>query len=53
MTTRAVGVVMTLAYWCVLVAILLPYAATVLAKASAGGFSPQHNRDPRAFLAGA
>lgn len=43
---------MTLAYWCVLVAIFLPYAATVLAKASAGGFSPQHNRDPRAFLAG-
>ncbi len=44
---------MTFAYWCVLAAIFLPYTATVLAKASAGGFSPKHNRDPRAFLAGA
>lgn len=44
---------MTLAYWCVLVAIFLPYVSTVLAKASAGGFTPRHNRDPRAFLADA
>lgn len=42
---------MTTAYWCVLLAILLPYIATVWAKASAGGFSPRHNQDPRAFLA--
>ena len=44
---------MTIAYWCVLVAILLPYASTVVAKASAGGFSPRHNHDPRTFLANA
>lgn len=42
---------MTVAYWCVLIAIVLPYVSTVWAKASAGGFSPHHNRDPRAFLA--
>lgn len=42
---------MTIAYWCVLIAIVLPYISTVWAKASAGGFNPQHNRDPRAFLA--
>ena len=42
---------MTTAYWCVLVAILLPYVATVWAKASAEGFDPKHNHDPRAFLA--
>lgn len=42
---------MTIAYWCVLVSILLPYISTVWAKASAGGFAPKHNHDPRAFLA--
>lgn len=42
---------MTTAYWCVLVAILLPYVATVWAKASAEGFDPKRNHDPRAFLA--
>lgn len=42
---------MTIAYWCVLVALMLPYVSTVVAKASAGGFSPKHNHDPRAFLA--
>ena len=30
---------------------MLPYVSTVVAKASAGGFSPKHNHDPRAFLA--
>jgi uncharacterized MAPEG superfamily protein len=45
------GVVMTIAYWCVLIAIALPYVSTVWAKASAGGFKPKHNHDPRAFLA--
>lgn len=42
---------MTTAYWCVLVAIFLPYMATIIAKSSAGGFTPRHNHDPRAFLA--
>jgi uncharacterized MAPEG superfamily protein len=37
---------MTLALWCVLVAGLLPYAGTVIAKAGA----PFDNRDPRAWL---
>ncbi|WP_437881992.1 MAPEG family protein [Pseudomonas sp. LRF_L74] len=43
---------MTLAYWCVLIAIFLPYVATLTAKAIAGGLAPQHNHHPRAFLAG-
>jgi uncharacterized MAPEG superfamily protein len=38
---------MTLAYWCVLSAALLPYLFTGIAK-SAGGYD---NRDPRAWLA--
>jgi uncharacterized MAPEG superfamily protein len=38
---------MTLALWCVLVAGLLPYVATVIAKAGADF----DNRDPRAWLA--
>ncbi|HLD64864.1 MAG TPA: MAPEG family protein [Pseudomonas sp.] len=42
---------MTLAYWCVLIALFLPYLGTGLAKAVGGGFSPKHNRDPRALLA--
>ena len=42
---------MTTAYWCVLVAIFLPYMATIITKSSAGGFTPRHNHDPRAFLA--
>ncbi|MDY0249767.1 MAG: MAPEG family protein [Pseudomonas sp.] len=42
---------MTIAYWCVLAAIVLPYVSTVWAKASAGGFTPKSNHDPRAFLA--
>lgn len=41
---------MTLAYWCVLVAILLPYLSSVTAKAAGGGLSPKHNHDPRALL---
>lgn len=41
---------MTLAYWCVLIAIILPYLSTATAKAVSGGFSPRHNHDPRAFL---
>jgi uncharacterized MAPEG superfamily protein len=41
---------MTLAYWCVLIALFLPYLSTVTAKAVSGGFSPRHNHDPRALL---
>lgn len=41
---------MTLAYWCVLIAIVLPYLATVTAKVVGGGFSPKYNHDPRAML---
>ncbi len=39
---------MTTALWCVLVAGLLPYAATLTAK----GGAPFDNRNPRAWLAG-
>ncbi|WP_263261330.1 MAPEG family protein [Pseudomonas sp. RIT-PI-S] len=41
---------MTVAYWCVLVAILLPYLCTVTAKAAGGRYGPNANRDPRAWL---
>ncbi|CAE6888189.1 MULTISPECIES: MAPEG family protein [Pseudomonas] len=41
---------MTIAFWCVLIALFLPYLATVSAKAASGGFSPRHNHDPRAHL---
>jgi uncharacterized MAPEG superfamily protein len=40
---------MTVAYWCVFIAILLPVAFTGLAKFSSG-FKPKHNYAPRAFL---
>jgi uncharacterized MAPEG superfamily protein len=43
---------MTLAYWCVLIALFLPYLSTITAKAVSGGFNPKYNYDPRAFLAG-
>lgn len=36
------------AYWCVLIAALLPYIWTVIAKSSGGRFD---NRDPRGWLA--
>lgn len=39
---------MTTALWCVFVAGLLPYAASVLSKAGAKGFD---NNDPRGWLA--
>lgn len=41
---------MRLALWCVLVAGLLPFVGTVLAKS--GGGRPYNNRDPRAWLEG-
>ncbi|MAC15686.1 MAG: hypothetical protein CL539_13610 [Alcanivorax sp.] len=40
---------MTLAYWCVLAAIFLPYLNTALAKFQ-GGFGPKQNHNPREFL---
>ncbi|MGQ7959772.1 MAPEG family protein [Pseudomonas sp. SP16.1] len=43
---------MTLAYWCVLIAIVLPYLATASAKFGGAGYGPRANSDPRAFLAG-
>jgi uncharacterized MAPEG superfamily protein len=39
---------MAIAYWCVLIAAILPYGFTVLAKAKPG----YDNRNPREFLAG-
>ena len=40
---------MTVALWCVLIAIFLPYVCTIVAKAT-GGFRLQDNHDPRDFL---
>jgi uncharacterized MAPEG superfamily protein len=39
---------MSLAFWCVLIAGLLPFVATVTAKAGGARFN---NRDPRSWLA--
>ena len=41
---------MTVALWCVLIAIFLPYICTGVAKFSTGKFGPRDNHDPRAFL---
>lgn len=41
---------MTLAYWCVLIAIFLPYLGTASAKFLGPGYGPRANQDPRAFL---
>ena len=41
---------MTLAYWCILIASLLPLFCSFIAKAQ-GGFQPSDNRNPRDFLA--
>jgi len=38
---------MTIAFWCVLLAALLPYLGTIIAKASGERYN---NRDPRAWL---
>ncbi|HEX4869188.1 MAG TPA: MAPEG family protein [Moraxellaceae bacterium] len=40
---------MTVAYWCVLAAILLPYAWTGVAKFTSG-FRPRDNHNPREYL---
>ncbi|WP_448981784.1 MAPEG family protein [Neisseria sicca] len=41
---------MTLAYWCILLAYLLPLFCATIAKAT-GGFKPSDNRNPCEFLA--
>ncbi|MDO5356562.1 MAG: MAPEG family protein [Conchiformibius sp.] len=41
---------MTFAYFCVLIAMLMPLACAAYAK-KVGGFTLSDNRDPRAFLA--
>lgn len=41
---------MTPAFWCVLIAIFLPYLCTGVAKFSGGKFGLRENHDPRAFL---
>ncbi|MDF3866285.1 MAPEG family protein [Pseudomonas denitrificans (nom. rej.)] len=42
---------MPVAFWCVLIAIFLPYVGTSIAKFTGGGFGPRQNHDPRTFLA--
>lgn len=42
---------MPIAFWCVLIAIFLPYLGTSIAKFTGGGFGPRQNHDPRTFLA--
>ncbi|MFJ4141789.1 MAPEG family protein [Pseudomonas sp. NPDC089734] len=41
---------MTVAFWCVLVAIMLPLICSVIAKAGGGMYTPRHNHDPRSYL---
>ena len=40
---------MNVALWCILIAIILPYVCTAVAKIS-GGYGLRHNHDPRGFL---
>ncbi|MEN1834733.1 MAPEG family protein [Pseudomonas lijiangensis] len=41
---------MTVAFWCVLIAILLPIVCAAIAKIGSGRYTNRHNRDPRSFL---
>ncbi|EIK98588.1 hypothetical protein PMM47T1_01080 [Pseudomonas sp. M47T1] len=41
---------MTVAFWCVLIAMVLPFVCTSIAKFSGGKFGPRQNHDPRTFL---
>ncbi|MHC6227757.1 MAPEG family protein [Pseudomonas sp. X10] len=41
---------MTVAFWCVLIAIFLPPLCSLTAKLSSGRFGLGQNHDPRAFL---
>jgi len=43
---------MTIAYWCVFTAILLPLLYTAIAKFSGGDYLPKNNLAPRLFLNG-
>lgn len=40
---------MTVAFWCVLIALFLPYVCTSIAKVASGRFNLRQNHDPRAF----
>jgi len=42
---------MTIAYWCVFTAILMPVMFTGIAKFAGKGYEPQDNLAPRVFLA--
>ena len=41
---------MTVAFWCVLIAIFLPYLCNGIAKFRGGNFGARQNHDPRAYL---
>lgn len=41
---------MTIAYWCVLAALVLPYLYIGYAKFTGGDFGPRQNHNPREFL---
>ncbi|MDZ5737798.1 MAPEG family protein [Pseudomonas asiatica] len=41
---------MTVALWCILIALLLPPLCALIAKAGSGRFRLRDNHDPRAFL---
>lgn len=41
---------MTVAFWCVLIALLLPLVCVGIAKFSSGRYNVRQNHDPRAFL---
>ncbi|MCY1434582.1 MAPEG family protein [compost metagenome] len=43
---------MTIAFWCVLIALCLPYLGAWTAKFGGRGFGLQENHDARSFLAG-
>ncbi|GAB1619393.1 MAPEG family protein [Pseudomonas sp. SWRI100] len=41
---------MTVALWCILIALILPPLCALIAKVSSGRFGLKDNHDPRAFL---
>jgi uncharacterized MAPEG superfamily protein len=41
---------MTVALWCILIALILPPLCALIAKVSSGRFGMKDNHDPRAFL---
>ncbi len=41
---------MTVALWCILIALFLPPLCALIAKVASGRFGMRDNRDPRAFL---